>query len=516
MLNKNFNKLGGTEFRVKSQVTGYAIIANFLLIQLNENENEKLFDSNKLAKKFKEYMENEQIYKYNDKKPFNRIDMVLKLFKQIDLVEKRGKQYLIKKQKLEDILEEPTKKFFELFSNKFSFFKETILFINNNTNINVTFLSATMLIYEEGKDNFSDVYHSLLGNCKNVLEKIILEKYQTNNPCDIEPNAFYNDLRKPNPKNKCITIALEKIKNKQIIENSLIEQLIDTTFINNLLKILENGFIKSQNKLKNKKEKLKSYLKNIKYEEFVMDIHITKIWMNIGWEYADLNKRWLQDFGLIDNDKITNKSIEIMENKISYKNISLLINKYPYKFNLVEENLLKIGERDFSFKGEDENLKEIPNSTIAEYFVNLFFAYKENINPNDFKNFSRTKLTNSLFPLIHAPGKGPDMYLIKNNELIVIETTIHKTCREIQNNEIFPIIEHVNLDNINYVVDKNIKKNITSSKIILITLLKEKSELDKIHELLDFNHQNKNINCGSPRISEVKNIQEIVKNKLKF
>ena len=45
-------------------------------------------------------------------------------------------------------------------------------------------------------------------------------------------------------------------------------------------------------------------------------------------------------------------------------------------------------------------------------------------------------------PIVHAPGKGADMEIYTNNELIIIETTIHKDIKNILKNEFFQSMFH--------------------------------------------------------------------------
>ena len=117
---KDFNKLGGTEFRTQSQVEGFTQIIDFLLS--NEIEN---VEQNELDKRFKKYVEYEQIYSYkNDKKIKNRLNMVLKIFKQLDLIKQEKGNIHILKDKLEEIKNNPNECFFNLIYNKIIFLKK--------------------------------------------------------------------------------------------------------------------------------------------------------------------------------------------------------------------------------------------------------------------------------------------------------------------------------------------------------------------------------------------------------
>ena len=146
--------------------------------------------------------------------------------------------------------------------------------------------------------------------------------------------------------------------------------------------------------------------------------------------------------------------------------------------------LIKIQENDFSFKETDINLAYVANSTIAEYFVNLYYSIKLNISVKGFKKFSRTILqTGTLYPHLHAPGRGPDFFHVINNKLRILETTIHRSNSSVKKNEIFSVIEHVDLKKINYLETK-IKQQINQTEIILITPIKKENDLKDIKKLI--------------------------------
>lgn len=520
MLFEKFNKLGGTEYRVKSQVQGYIWLAEFLLTQLEYEDIIKI-SSNKLDENFKLFCKSENIYSYkNDKKIKNRFNMIAKLFVQIKLLKKDGDFYIIERKYIEELLNDPYKNFFNLFIKHFKFFEEGMIFLNNNHSIDPYIFSTAILIYENDEDSFDEIYNLIENNCEELLKSLVLKKFKNENLSNISPDSYEKDFKKPSNKNKNVTKILNLLKENRKIELSDINNLLDVNLIDNHFVRIKKykEYYKKHDSEKNKikrEEKIEffqEYFSTKKYEDFLLDIHMIKIWKNIFDEYNDLTRRWLTDFSLIYEDKMINNFITIEENVIEYSMVKKIINEYPYSISEVEQNLLKIQEGDFNFKFHDDSLSNITNSTIAEYFVNLFVAIKNNINVNDFPNFSRTKLQpNTLYPLSHAPGKGPDMYLIKNNNLVIIETTIHKNKKSIKNNEIFNIIDHVQLDKIAYLSNQDMK-NLDSTKIFLITNLNDDNDLIDIKKELDHNYiNNLEKNCGIKRMSVVTNFNQLTK-----
>lgn len=81
---------------------------------------------------------------------------------------------------------------------------------------------------------------------------------------------------------------------------------------------------------------------------------------------------------------------------------------------------------------------------MAEYFVNLYMAYKLNINPKDFNKYSYTKISYDLYPKFTAAGGTSDfVYVDKNEEEIYfVETTIHRSESQVLRNELEPTCRH--------------------------------------------------------------------------
>ena len=159
--------------------------------------------------------------------------------------------------------------------------------------------------------------------------------------------------------------------------------------------------------------------------------------VNFGF-ISDLN------FETLDPDLVKEKTN--YENNIFTLNITnIKIQVYPYSKEDTIKNLKLINDNLFSkIKEDNKELSNVPNSTIAEYFVNLFYSYALKINACDFIKYSKTKIDNeTLQPRIHAPGGHADFQYIDNNKLIIVETTIHSSVTQIINNEAYPISNHV-------------------------------------------------------------------------
>ena len=326
---------------------------------------------------------------------------------------------------------------------------------------------------------------------------------------------FLKKYRKK-PKEKEIIISIfEKIKKEEKIDDLLINEAIKTRLFDRFIKLRLNGFYKKVSQkvkpIRNKFFVLKEYLNNVKYSDFFNDMNVTKLYANLGDDYNDLILRWLNDFYLINDDYVIDNNFYFNQNKILLNEINASFKKYPYNLDNVKNKLISIQNSNFDFKFKDDNIKNTPNSTIAEYFVNLYFAITNNIEPKDFQKYSRTKLkSNTLYPYSHAPGKGPDMFLLENEneKLKIIETTIHNTVKQIKNNEIFNIIDHVKLNEIKY-INNDLKNKIKATEIVLVTPLNDFNELEEIEKTLKLNFNNTN-NCGNEKKSKVTNFIKIL------
>lgn len=517
MLSKEFNKIGDTAYRVGSQITGYINFANFLISKTEENKS-SILDVNKLDIEFKKFAKNEQIYNYKkDKVISKRIKFVLKLFIQLNLITniKKRQEIEVHEDKINKLLSDPVNVFYNLLKENFKWFNDGIEFIKEKKSVNIFWLIITMQIYEFETDDFEYIYESLLKDHKIILNKLVFQLFDVDNISELNNKSleeFIKKYRKPPKGKETILEVLQMKKENKEFDDSMIYKIIKNTDIFKKLIRYNLGHL-PKNKRINYFEEIKKYINSVTYSELFADLSATKIWQNISREYFDLMKRWFDDFLLIEKDKINYESILKIEKGNWWSDIKNNIKDYPYKLNQVNNILLRIYEGDYTFKYDNENLKDITNSTLAEYFVNLHFAITKSIPENDFKQFSRTKLQpGSLLPLIHAPGNGPDMYLLNNEKLTIIETTIHKTVKQIKNNEIFNVLDHVNLDSIEY-IPSNLRNEIKKTEIILITSLDNEKELEDVKEDLNYNHQNKNRNYGFERINDVTNFANITKEK---
>lgn len=76
-----------------------------------------------------------------------------------------------------------------------------------------------------------------------------------------------------------------------------------------------------------------------------------------------------------------------------------------------------------------------------------------------------------------------------------------------KNNEIFNIIDHVNLNKIKY-LNKELKSKIKSTEIILVAPLNSLEEINDVNKCLEINYDNAE-NCGEQKQSLVTNFKNI-------
>lgn len=516
MLNKNFNKIGDTAYRVGSQITGYVNFANFLI---STSKNNNILDTNVLDQQFKEFAKNEQIYNYKSNKVIKeRINFIMKLFKQLKLIQSipQTKDVEINIEKIKTILEDPVNAFFELITDKFNWFKDGIQFIKENNKVNSFYFIVTLQVYESSKDDFGSIYNTVMNDYHLFLHQLVTDFFnikEIENFNLFSPRDFLKTFRKPPKGEDLILQVLWKKKANEKIHDFLIYKMLkNTRLFNDLIKFKINPLFEKQKKI-NKNKVMKEYINSVHYAQFFYDLSATKIWKNIFDDYHDLMTRWFNDFQLIKRNEIHAEDVLKRERKYHWNEINEDIHNYPYELQQVNHILLKIQSDDYTFKYEDKNLKDIANSTLAEYFVNLHYALTQLIPKNQFIEFSRTKLQlGTLLPLIHAPGNGPDMYLLKDEQLTIIETTIHKNIRKIRNHEVFNILDHINLDTIKYLSNET-KEQIKNTKVILVTLLHNKEDLYHLQNDLDHNHQNTAKNYGLQRLNLITNFANLAKEK---
>ena len=156
----------------------------------------------------------------------------------------------------------------------------------------------------------------------------------------------------------------------------------------------------------------------------------------------------MSEFYFIDNknDLVINyEALDYDKNNDKYvlSNVNSIL-EFPYTYENTCKYLCKINEKKFEFKKSDSNLSGIPNSAIAEYFVNLYMSYKLNIKANDFKKYCKTVLDRKLYPTFTASKNQADFQYENYNskEVYIVETTIHNNKNAVTKNELEPTARH--------------------------------------------------------------------------
>ena len=513
-----FNILGITSFRVKNQIHAYSQLLEFLESEFNKQQ--KILSLDVLNKKFIKYCKKEGIYNYKDNDCINRLNMAIKLLKQIKVINVDKNNVSLDFESIKEFYDDkPEIFFFNKFFENFLFFKESINFLVNNygKNINYKDFIISLLIFDK-EETFEEVFNFVSQNSNNNYEKLFLNlshKVFENKKLNlITPIDFYKYKKplfgKKEFKDKLINLLNLK-KNKKYIsdEEYFVWKKWDFQTMHKF------GFFGTykQNKTKYYEQEYYEYISNVQYEKLILDLTRIRIEKLILKEYFDIDKRWLIGFDLIDkngNIKIQNLNIKCSKDKNIYLKIDdISIEEYPFKMENIENYLTLINNFDFSFKKSIHYLSDVSNSTIAEYFVNLYYSMKCKIKPKDFQKNSRTILqTGTLYPQIHAPGRGPDYFHIIENKLRIIETTIHSTKKNVLNHEVFNVIDHVNLDNLNYLKFEE-RKKIISTEIILVSPLKKQNDLDEIKQSIIILSNNKKYDNSV----NVTNFSEFIKKK---
>lgn len=413
MKTTEFNKLSGTEFRVKKPARAYLTI----LLWIKDNYDADLaLTLNEWNSKFIDWCLENDVYKYKYKKnKISRFSMILNSLNKLGLI-----QYDKNKTKFEfneSIVEKINEKnIIEWFENeiKFQAFKELVLLINNTKDssaIKAKEAFLTFSIWEEG-ESFQNLYKTI---CKDGYEQT-LENISLKNIDSKNYSKNFNFRKKPKNMDN-IREIYTILKNKQILSSEEYAKLFQSKYLKDIYK--------STNLSDLNLELFKKKLEFFRNKELLE-------------EYFDLFCRWMKDFGYYSN--INNKNALLQKkNKYSFPL------KYPFNEKDVEQYLKQINQKDFSFKNKIM-LKEVPNYTLAEYFVNLFFAYYFSIKPTDFQKYSRTIINAyDLTPISQAPGKGADFrYYDENNKVLYfVETTIHNSENKIINHESFPVANHI-------------------------------------------------------------------------
>ena len=471
MLTKNFNKIGGTEYRVKSQVRGYGFFIKYIL----SDEFKKIFKNNdkEIDLAWKKYVEEEGVYKYK-KGNINRFKMLLGRIKNsMPIIFEKEDGYVLNK---EFNLDKPFNSFLLFLQKYFNKntnlpFKHLLEFMYNNPAKN----NATKLAYAfscfDGQESFEELYDM------NIFEELAKRSIQNN-----------EDYFKFKKKISNLDAIKEIVNMKKLSKIITPLDLLKYNYQYKKDKHLKPIFFKKHQKYN--VAKLVVYINNINYNNLIFNLWVQRHKRTLDKDYKDLFFRWMSDLQLskassTKNNYFSNDKIIKMGN-LYYVNITNKNFYYPYSKEIVYKYLDSISKSDFSFKIHDDELVNVGNSVIAEYFVNLYFCYKFDINPKDMKKYVNTKMTYDLYPLFTAPGGVPDMsYRKDDNTVINIETTIHKTLRQVENNEIFPCVDHFK---------ENIK-NIDNGSLIFVSLINKPRLKERFERQFngEVNIKNKNL-----------------------
>lgn len=454
MKTKEFNKLGDTCLRTEKQLSTYCNILDWLVSYKQNETHIYLKDVNQA---FVNWCFEEQIYNYGKDFNFknNRFNLIFAQFERwnvLKLDKSNNKEIIININFNNQSQFDTEKKIFYGMANNYLPFKELLKFIwvSNNNLLNVNDLLIAFSIWD-GQDDFAELYAK--GQAENIktIAKKIIDKMNGNYDAKYsKENATFN-FRKPPKYLKIYKKIFNKLKNSQAININDLEELADKKD-SYLWKMFNKKTLKID-----KKFLLEDLIKNLnnfinKPKEFLILFEEQKLKQLLLREYNDLFRRWMVNFGFISDLNFETLDPDLVKEKTNYENniftlniTNIKIQVYPYSKEDTIKNLKLINDNLFSkIKKDNKELSNVPNSTIAEYFVNLFYSYALKINACDFIKYSKTKVDNeTLQPRIHAPGGRADFQYIDNNKLIIVETTIHGSVTEIINNEAYPISNHV-------------------------------------------------------------------------
>ena len=432
------NKIALTEFRKKDQLKSYVSILIYI---------ESLTKKYKLTKKapdyekkFYEWCNDEFIYKYKNKK-FNRFDVIVDTYicSKFKILIKENNFYKINRKYKKYWKKRDFENLFFIGMQNIKVFKKMIKFIcesKNELKISFDKIAYAFFLFDTDSDKKFEYYYE---NKKEILinkAKKVVENNQTLSfrkpPSQID---FYKMVFDKKKKNKSITpedLSKSKYNHKK---DKYFKKIFLEKYPKSSNKIMEKGIWKFINNYKNV-EKLK------------VDFVISRFKRTIEEDYKDLLSRWFFNYGLlksrskIQKNLLNHKIIKINkenEYELQLKNKEL---EFPFDFETVNNYLNNIEDNNFSFKLKSPELECIPNSAIAEYFVNLFFAYLYQIEPIKFKEYCKTKMDYKLYPQTTAPGKMPDMQFSINGTNINIETTIHNGYSNICDHELRSCKKH--------------------------------------------------------------------------
>lgn len=511
MKKQGFNKFGGTEFRVAEPINEYFSIlswVNYERISIENNLSNNLqknFNVN-WDEEFKKYVKNQKIYNYsNDKKIKSRFNFVISHLKKWGFLKNsKNLVFNFEPKKFFDTDSPVEELFFKKMYLYWEEFREMVNFIisYNESSINIEKLNWAFAVFDYKEDKFEDLYTK---NKQQILEEIA----DVSNIINIK-SLFKKKINEYKILEKIFNLL--RIKEPLSYSDYLELKPKEFKYIKRLLNIPP----KERNV--NYLDKINFYIFNHLQEDFLLDLKKISIEFNIEKEYMDMFNRWMCKLGLYNSNSKTILKSEL-NNFFNLENLKYLNEanfyslpifkvdniekniKFPFKYEEVIDILNQIQSEKFEFKEAPSEkyiaLKHVPNFALAEYFVNLFFTYSLNINPQNFKSICHTKLTKNLYPIFSAPGHSADFdyYDSKNNIQYIVETTILKTEKEVVDGENYSISKHAqNLVNAN--------QNIKEINLYFVNFLKfneeQKKELESVFlstykSMLEKNNVGKNI-----------------------
>lgn len=449
-----FNKIIGTEFRVKNIINLYVSVACWLIDNKETSET-----------KFRQWAKESGIYNYNTQQKILRLNMlkqrILKKFKLIKETNDGKYKFNCKIDEIKNYILNSLTKIDGLEEKRdiepCIAFKAMLDFMIANPNLNdAKKIYHSFRIYENN-DDFLQLYNS------DIIEKIVNynvgdgEGYQV--IFDISNGKI---IRKPmNIKPIC----------KKIINNKINFTITNEEFYKAKKTFLTNF---------DSKIKFENFVKNNTYDKIAKVIIGNSVKRNFNYEFFDLFNRLLFSLDICPSTgtKVTNYFNHLIsKNNDRYiilpKNRDLV---YPYTLSETNHILTNINEKKYDFIQNDINLCQIPIADVCEYFVNIKFCYLKNIMPKDAKLWINTILDEKLYPISHAPGGHSDMNLIENNTMWSIETTLHDTIPKIIKNELYSSIDHI-------LKHKQNKKN---NILLLVTHLPLKHYNDLIKKFINY------------------------------
>lgn len=450
------NKFGATEYRFKDQISAYVFLINWILKYQEKNPFSK---KDTVEKAFRKFCKDEDIYEYKISNKFrNRFEMVIQnLTKNLHILhfDENTKKY-----KLDEKFDirNPQSSFLFFMQNaweEFDFpFKRMLEFMYKNKNLNdAKKLSLAFMVYD-GKESFEYLYKI------DVINKIIDDEFKDVVPTDDLWKII--KFRKPIKNRSLIEhIYQKKYKGLEILENDL------TNFKKNDKYLKQIIFSDKQN---TRFTDIKILIKNLNQIDtitFLRRLRRAQLNLNFNHEYCDLFNRWMYGVGLAASSSTKEKTY--LSNRIDFRNGNYIVNIphkpicFPFTMDECIENLKKIQDEKYCDIKSTLSLSYVPNSAIAEYFVNLFFCYKLGIKPAEFGDYVNTKIDDKLKPVFTAPGGVPDMWYKKDNHIYCIETTIIKNDSQIYQSEPEPCTRHL------YEIINEYKVNFNNNSLYFIS-----------------------------------------------